>query len=316
MSDKLLSRRAGQSGFTLMELLVVLVIMGFLLGMIVPRLGSVADSAVDTVCDSNNKGVRYFTKLFLDEKGRLPANLTNLIVYDETASGWADDYTDDNASTVVAGKTVYMMNDGDPNNGADYFAEDFVERNGVTLYTINADEAKELKTLGISHVLNLKGENRPMERVAVEENLNVAMAGDLSNLAAFSASAFPAGNPFWFGRILLGVGEQSELVTGGFIQAAALCPGGIQQQDNVLYNHYVIVLPRLTATAELIAAGGGFGGTDGAFYAYADDETANGEEREFTLAAQEKWEFDFSCPEGHKWPDNDSDEWVVYATQQ
>jgi hypothetical protein len=29
--------------------------------------------------------------------------------------------------------------------------------------------------------------------------------------------------------------------------------------------------------------------------------------------AQEAWEFEFTCPEGHKWPDNDSDEWVYVA---
>lgn len=312
MSHQLYSRRAGQSGFTLMELLVVLVIMGFLLGMIVPRLGSVADSAVDTVCDSNNKGVRYFTKLFLDEKGRLPNGLTNLVVHDGT--NFVTDYDDDTTDRVGTAK---MKSDLDPSNGADFFAPDFIERNAVSLYTLTADEATELKKMGISYVLNLVGENRAMEKVTIAAGVPVAMAGE-NITSAFAAGNFPVGNPFWFGRILLGVGEQSELVTGGFIQAAALCPGGIQQKDNVTYNNYVIVLPRLEATVALMDASV-TEPADGVLYAQANAEgtttpAADGELREFTIEAQEKWEFDFSCPEGHKWPDNDNDTWTITAT--
>ncbi|WP_051445386.1 type II secretion system protein [Desulfocurvus vexinensis] len=306
MSDKLLSRRAGQSGFTLMELLVVLVIMGFLLGMIVPRLGSVADSAVDTVCDSNNKGVRYFTKLFLDENGRLPSNLTSLVVYNANASSWESDYTDD-----------LLMSNGDPDDGAEYFAEDFVTRCGVTLHQLSEAEATELRKMGIASVLYLQGENRGMEKVAVAEDVYVAMAGDVTAAAYADATddIFPEGNPFWFGRILMGVSDQSELVTKGFIQAAALCPGGIQQQDNVTYNNYVIVLPRLEAT--VAGLNSVFAGQT--FYALANDGTgapaSDGEIHEFSISSQEKWEFDFSCPEGHKWPDNDNDTWTIYTTQ-
>lgn len=307
MSDKLLSRRAGQSGFTLMELLVVLVIMGFLLGMVVPRLGSVADSAVDTVCDSNNKGVRYFTKLFLDEKGRLPSSLTSLVVYNANATSWETDYDG-----------TELMSDGDPSNEAEYFAEDFVIRNGITMHQLTSDEATELRKLGIASVLYLQGENRAMEKVTVATDVRVAMAGTIAT--SFDANNFPAGNPFWYGRILLGLGNESELVTGGYVQAAALCPGGLQQKDNVTYNNYVIVLPRLEATVEAL----GTWVEDATFTAQGAEGAATAigstsgltvdstlEEREFTIEAQEKWEFDFSCPEGHKWPDNDNDSWIV-----
>ncbi len=43
----------GQQGFTLLEILVVLTIMGFLIAMVAPRLAGISSSAVDTVCDSN-----------------------------------------------------------------------------------------------------------------------------------------------------------------------------------------------------------------------------------------------------------------------
>lgn len=309
MSHLLLSRRAGKAGFTLMELLVVLVIMGFLLGMIVPRLGGVADSAVDTVCDSNNKGVRYYTKSFLDAKGRLPNKLTNLVAYDLTSAAYVSNYDDDATEHSFSdNSTARMKSDFDAANGADLFAPDFVERNGVVLHTLDDDEAAELRSLGITTVLNLRGENRPMESYSVNGSMPVAMCGDY---AETTLGDFPPGNPFWFGRILLGIGETSELVSAGYIQAAALCPGGIQQQDNVSFNNYVLVLPRLEATVERMDASV----KDQTLYAVADGNTANGEVREFVVSAQEKWEFDFSCPEGHKWPDADNDEWLVQATQ-
>lgn len=307
MSKLLLSPRAGKAGFTLMELLVVLVIMGFLLGMIVPRLGGVADSAVDTVCDSNNKGVRYYTKVFLDGKGRLPNKLTNLVAYDLGSGAYVANYDDDATEYSFSdNSTVRMMSDFDASNGADLFAPDFIQRNGVVLHTLNDEEAKELRSLGITSVLNLRGQNRPMETTSVNASMPVAMCGDVTTT---NLTDFPPGNPFWFGRILLGVGETSELVTGGYIQAAALCPGGIQQQDNVSFNNYVLVAPRLAETVERMDASI----ADQTLYALADG-SANGEVREFTVSAQEKWEFDFSCPEGHKWPDADNDTWVVQAT--
>jgi hypothetical protein len=96
------------------------------------------------------------------------------------------------------------------------------------------------------------------------------------------------------------------------IQAAALCPGGVQNADNVTYNHYCIILPRLAATAETINTllGGSPSDADGYVLTFADSEdTSGGEELQVQITAQESWQFDFTCPEGHKWPDNDNDEW-------
>lgn len=294
-------RRTSQSGFTLMELLVVLVILGFLLGMVLPRLGSIADNAVDTVCDSNNKGIRYFTKLYLDEKGRYPNELINLV-----------DQTDVAATAAVALGVSDLTEDG-----ADSLHPDFATRTGYALHALTTAEVTALKAWGISTVRQYKGGStttpQSYEKESIVDGMMVATVGDMDTAALTSTNLETAieaveGNPFWFGRIMLGIGESSSLVTGGYIQAAALCPGGIQNADVVDYNNYVLILPRLEAS---FATGGPLEDVANAVVEITADDGSRVEE--FTLEAQEKWNFDMACPEGHKWPDNDNDTWEVTA---
>jgi prepilin-type N-terminal cleavage/methylation domain-containing protein len=315
-----------QGGFTLMELLMVIVILGFLLGMLVPRLASVTGDAIDNVCDSNNKGIRYFTKTFLDQKGHLPNDMINLV----------NEIADDTYS-------LPHIEDRNVDNGAETLAREFYMRNHPQLHTLTADEAEELiGDLGIATVRNLNdfdgsghdtldvpgttivaadqtaqtnsGDHRPYEQKTIDAGVAVAMVGDISvNPTSWTdsyADDYPKGNPNWFGRIILGVGKDCELVTSGMIQAAALCPGGVQNADNVVYNNYCIILPRLAATVEDNEPMGS-GVTSVTMVDAAD--TTSGEEMDIEWVAQEAWEFDFTCPEGHKWPDNDSDEWVYVA---
>ena len=307
-----------QQGFTLMELLVVVVILGFLIGMIAPRLAAIIDDTViDNICDTNNKGARYFTKIFYDKSGRLPNDMTNLV--------------------CRTGETTYQLpetEDGDP-SAPETLASEFVERNYPVLHVLNAAEASEIKALGISHVRNLNDtegsdgltlhtDARPLERVAISADLGVAMIGfgaadsssAISNpniatswvdsgVSGFDDDNYPCGNPYWAGRIMLGIGKNSSLVTEGYLQAAALCPGGIQNADNVTFNHYCIILPRLQATVDRLETGTA---TTYTFVNYED--MVNGEQITVELVGQEAWEFDATCPEGHKWPDNDNDYWV------
>jgi prepilin-type N-terminal cleavage/methylation domain-containing protein len=318
-----------QSGFTLMELLMVIVILGFLLGMLVPRLASVTGDAIDNVCDSNNKGIRYFTKTFLDQKGHLPNNMINLV------------------NLTDGGYALPNVEDRDVDNGAETLAREFYVRNHPQLHTLTADEAEELiSELGIATVRNLNDfdgsghltndvpgtavtaqaaqaaasgdDGRPLHPVTINTGIGVAMIGDIGTAptaatwASGSGTDYPMGNPNWYGRIILGVGKDCELVTSGMIQAAALCPGGVQNADNVTYNHYCIILPRLATTAGDIETllGGTPADANGYVLTFADSaDTTSGEEMEVQIAAQESWEFDFTCPEGHKWPDNDHDEW-------
>ncbi|GAB7079107.1 type II secretion system protein [Megalodesulfovibrio paquesii] len=320
------TRRKSELGFTLMELLVVLVILGFLLGMVLPRLGSITDSAVDTVCDSNNKGIRYFTKLYLDQKGRLPNNLTNLVHTDTTAA--ASTTTTTSGTETVDGIFIVAggMTESDPVEGTvGELHPDFVQRNGYGIRALQTGEAAELKTWGISTVRDYIGANeQPMaSNTLADGDLVASVGGAMPATAADITTGInsAAGNPFWYGRIMLGVSDVSSLVTEGFIQAAALCPGGIQNADTVKYNNYVLILPRTeayVAALEDIATGTSTAtrtvqeatDVDGDGVVETGEETANGRQETFDLTAQEKWNFDLSCPEGHKWPDNDNDYWI------
>jgi len=301
-------KKMGEKGFTLMELLIVIVILGFLIGMIAPRLSSIIDdSVIDNVCDSNNKGMRTYVNMFLQKKSRLPNDMINLV--------------NNNAGVY----TIPSTSNGDSTDGPESFAGDFVSRNDPTLYALSLGEVAEIKSsFGISHVRNLNQElkaadafDAPYERVELAAAVSVAMIGASETDTALGIPAnmddltddYPMGNPNWLGRIILGVGKHSELVTGGYIQAAALCPGGIQAADNVAYNNYCLILPRLDATLDIIGNVGA-GDLKGVELTFVDAEDANGETMVFTMEAQEAWQFEFTCPEGHKWPDNDNDNWV------
>lgn len=317
-----------RQGFTLMELLVVVVILGFLIGMLAPRLASIIDDQViDNICDTNNKGARQYLKVMWDKTGKLPNKAENLVIR-----------TGDDTYALPA------KSDGDAENGPEVFAEDFEDRNGLSIHYLVPAEVIELrKNYGITKVLNLNdvsgsaaslaGNAQALEEVSLNDDGTVSIEGSSGSsvlaVAMVGAGASSTsegllvdadavnnahGNPYWVGRIVLGLGSQNSLVTNGYVQNAALCPGGMQNEDNVTFNHYVVVVPRLAATVGRLAAGG-YAEDDEIKIAQAqeDDYTSaetSGVHTSFALSAQETWEFDASCPEGHKWPDNDHDYWV------
>jgi prepilin-type N-terminal cleavage/methylation domain-containing protein len=312
-------KKRKQQGFTLMELLIVIIILGFLLGMIMPRLSSiVSGDAIDNVCDTNNKGMRQYTNMMLQRSGHLPNGMTNLV--------------NCNASNITGTNAPLTIEDKDTSNGAEDLAAEFFERNAVGLVTLSEDEADQVKKeLGISYVYNLNSDSAnydPMQKMTIQEGAPVAMVGIgnyrnpdnateelplTSNITSWgdTTTVYPKGNPYWAGRIVLGIGNKCELVTEGYIQAAALCPGGIQNADNVSFNNYCLILPRLEATAD--ERQGDFGVTydeDDEPVEYTFEDTKDSGATEVMVwEAQEAWQFDFTCPEGHKWPDNDNDDW-------
>ncbi|WP_300672534.1 type II secretion system protein [Desulfoluna sp.] len=262
--------KKSQDGFTLLEILVVLTIMGFLIAMVAPRLAGISGGAVDTVCDSNQNRMVTYMSSFFEQTNRFPNKLTNLVIEDGIiAAGTAGKYQ------------IPMTSDQDPENGAEVLAAEFYERNHFHIHVLNDDEAKELKKMGIVKVFNLNdysGQNdagddftgdettndiandlvlaadrKPvMESVTVKEDLGVAMVGcgiADANFVATNKTERGWGEPEFIGRIVLGMGPECSLITSGIIGNAAHCPGGIQNTDNCTYNDYSLVLPRLEATA-------------------------------------------------------------------
>lgn len=367
--------KRNQKGFTLLELMFVLMIMGFFIAMMVPRLGSILGTAVDNTCDTNNKDARYWLSCFKQEKGRLPAGLINIVSTNDAAA--------------VGGEGLPSFDDQDPANGAEVLAFEFVDRNKPYRHVLSADEATELRSMGLSSVVMLNdyaadtppaAAGQPMMKSTIVGGRAVMMIGagndgtnwatgatGSTNYAGYvDSSAFHRtgeaitehtipysaghGNPYFIYRIAFGIGPDSELVTEGFVQRAALCPGGIQNADNVTYNYYSIIMPRLQSTIDSLGAteprliAVGDAASAGAFtagqqkywnlgYDSADDvpaanwgtananaATASGgtwnanTPQQFAgngHGAQEPWEFDATCPEGHKWPDNEEEMWAV-----
>jgi len=320
-----LRRNNKQSGFTLMELLIVIAVLGLLLGMLIPRLGGVTDDTVDTVCDTNNKGIRYFVQNYYNKYGSMPNGLTNLV---DATAGF-------DAAVLPKGE--------DPDTGgAEAIASEFWTRNWPGLYELNADEVAELKDMGLTSVYAMIGDNRPMEKRTITAGDGVMMMGISHDGSAYAYTAETAtqndgdstadetlnsgnlgiGNPFWLGRIMMAVNDQCDLVKKGMIQASALCPGAVLAKENFSVKEYVIVLPRLAATVEAVAGTmDGATHTAGGIATLEPDETltfrdasaaddTSGRNVSFEFSAQAGWEFDMSCPEGHKWPDNDEELWV------
>jgi prepilin-type N-terminal cleavage/methylation domain-containing protein len=328
-----------QKGFTLLEILVVLTIMGFLIAMVAPRLAGISGSAVDTVCDSNQNRMVTYMSTYYEQTNGYPNKLTNLVMQDSGAAAAAD-------------YQIPVVSDQDPENGAEVFANELYSRNHFYIHYLDADEAAELKDMGIITVFNLNDYSQIVDAVAnpanylndvphaavgTQEasmdpvtpvlNVGVAMVGVGYNGAAWASAAEERGwgEPANFGRIVLGMGTECGLITSGIISNAAHCPGGIQNDDNVTYNDYILLLPRLEATAArmdgvvplgTIAAPAALG-----CVAYDDDPTpaydyvANADNyrvRTFDITeAQEGWQFATMCPEGHMYPADDEEFWGV-----
>jgi len=329
---KIRKKANNQQGFTLLEILVVLTIMGFLIAMVAPRLASVGNDAVDTVCDTNqNRTVTYLSTYFQQSNGSLPNNLTNLVSAD-TSNG-----------------NIYApeISDGDPDDGnKGVLANEFGLRNNLSAHTLNAAEAAELAGLGIENLFNLndpedaRTDDPFMAPVTVGAGTVVAMVGMGSNstsadlaltsgnqieddASATSIEEHGWGEPAWLGRIVLGIGPESALITDGIISNAAHCPGGLQNDDNCSYNDYNVVVPRLGATVDRLPTAGIFNSnatTQAVAYMEGDLDTTTAYDlgnnddklmiRTVRLTAQEGWQYLTQCPEGHVYPES-HDFWAI-----
>jgi prepilin-type N-terminal cleavage/methylation domain-containing protein len=356
LKEKLQKKFKSDEGFTLLEILVVLVIMGFLIAMVAPRLAGVSGSAVDTVCDSNQSRMTTMMSAWFEQTNRFPSKMTNLV---EQIGG-----------TVGTDATYQIpaVSDDDSENGPETLASEFMGRNHFRIHYLNEDEALELRNMGIVEVLNLNAYDAynddgsdykaPIEEYDPAVNNDVTPAATVTKAPTMDQVSVPTdglgfavamvgmgaedntddptfdvhtderdwGEPDWFGRFVLGFGPENALVTSGLIANAAHCPGGIQNSDNVTYNDYNLVLPRLEATAARMEGGtfpAGFTAPLDALGAVAYDEypgdgyviADNGENlkvRTFDIgSAQERWQYATQCPEGHMFPADDEEFWGI-----
>jgi len=269
-----------QKGFTLLEILVVLTIMGFLIAMVAPRLADISGSATATVCDSSKYRIKTYMSSFYEQYNRYPNMLTNFVMTDGTG-----------ANTNAAGYQIPYCSNDDPDDGPEVLAYGHNKMYKFMIHRLNVAEASELINMGITTVLNLNdyaadadgldglaadGRDGGVWRVSnwaditaiaakmpsnqicdIEAGVGVAMCGCGIDFAGTGLTYVKAERGWAeediFARMIFGLGPESELVTSGIVNNAAHCPGSIQNADNFTCGIYYLILPRLEATADRLA---------------------------------------------------------------
>ncbi len=281
--------KIGASGFTLLEILVVLTIMGFLIAMVAPRLAGLSNDAAGTVCDTNKGRGRDYVAGFYEKFNRYPNKLTNVVITDGT-----------DADAANNSYQIPPCADEDPDNGAEVIRFQQSTAFRPVIHRLNAAEAQELIDMGITKLVNLNdysgldddgsgGYNAATGRsssgigrlsnwvglnavttpapqrdiVKVQEGLGVAMSGVGAPGYSIDDFTFVQSERNWgmdetFGRILLTIGPDSELLQKGMITKAGNSPGGQLNSDLFTFSEYWVILPRLEATSERLRADGTF----------------------------------------------------------
>lgn len=320
-------------GFTLLELIVVVAIMGFLVAMVAPRFIGVVDAAKEPVRDSNLSRLMTAMETYYNKEGMFPANMRTLAI--ATGAGGAG------AWIATGGEHLWRdtpelrnsyMADRDAEDGKELLSSRTARANmALHTHVLDRDEASELRRMGITHISPYKqigtGADRqfvPGDKREVRTGVQVLMVG---SGAAGSAGADTIGaglivpgndyakfsEPDIMYRIVLGIGEESSLVTKGYMGSLGQCPGSTQR-DLKSYNAPLVVLPRLAATVNRL-----------------DDATAPTEvmmqardENEVLIGGmtrvvkidepQENWAFGVATPSGFYWPEGEHKTgWKVVA---
>ncbi|WP_158269834.1 type II secretion system protein [Desulfonatronum sp. SC1] len=311
-----------QSGFTLLEVLIVIGIMGLIAAMVSPRFGGIRDAAGVVIRDNNQQRMTAAVASYWEDHEVFPSGLVNLVYED----GGPDEY-DRSARYKMPTHEGNLVHEGKVT-----FDEDFFTRLNLRVHILNEDEARELRRMGIMTLYNLNSydyhgvdegvvtpivegdrEDR-MRQVGrgvndddprIRADLGVLMVGlgwDTSvgpaswiGPATTEASIRTTGwtHPDSIGRIILGLGPETELINKDIISSAGLCPDGLRN-DRTTWNHYSLLLPRLQATVDRMNATSSLD-----HLKMITARPANGPVREFNLlTVQPRYRFNIYSPSG------------------
>ncbi|MCK5305979.1 MAG: type II secretion system protein [Candidatus Omnitrophica bacterium] len=315
-------RKKAQAGFTLLEILVVLMIMGFLLAMVAPKLLGVFQDSEDTICDTNIKDSKKYVSLFEIQYSKLPDKMM-APAYLDTAGAWYGP-TEENVAA----------------DGNEVFTAAILERLRLAKHVLNQNEIDEIvNDLGIREVVVL---NNPDDIQAVAKNdiygaalpatgttedsqfklvtlgsiatatLPMIGGGDAvgggagwANNTDWDAVGENIADPEWAYRLILGIGPDSELMHR-IIAAEGTCPSFERvAADDTMWGWYVVVLPRLQATVDSLTAVPGTVLENVTCWADSADVTSQRKTFDLTSVDEEykRASFDIFCPEGHRYPE-------------
>ncbi|MEA4882891.1 MAG: prepilin-type N-terminal cleavage/methylation domain-containing protein [Clostridia bacterium] len=100
-----------EKGFTLMELMIVIVIIGVLAAVGVPAYKGMTDKAREAACDANLRTVQTAVSMYYAEYGEYPANLLPATLADRDGNPYIENI--DSLTTCPADKTtVYTLAGG------------------------------------------------------------------------------------------------------------------------------------------------------------------------------------------------------------
>ena len=350
------------SGFTLIEILVVLVIMGFLVAMVAPKLAGIVDSSVSATDDSNQQRLNTALDAYINQNNSLPGGLTTLIKY----------HTD---ATVIGNAAIPAGDDGDQST-KEFLSSELVERMKPKLHYLTTEEADELTNMGLKGVMLMArvadaaalslttgdaDEDNYLElekRTNVQAGLPVFMigVGDEDGDGVIAASEFATGNSITvdadaavtetsgtatslytdaatgniqgaiaatsgfvrfdearnIGRIVMGVSNKGPLVQNGMLKESGTSPRSLQRANHYMWGNYLIVLPRLKSTMDLLDDIDGDGQKGSVQVVLLDAETGTTATGVKILSrspnkgfgkfqAQDVTMFTTASPEGHSW---------------
>ena len=258
-------------GFTLLEILVVLTILGFVMAMAAPRFAGIAGQASDTAGRMNEARLIKYITAFQQDYGSYPAGLINLVSTDR-----------------VSGQFLKPeVSDQDPDNGMEVLSYSADQRCRFRVHYLDAAEAAELRDMGIVHVYNLNSKydssvanpSPVMEKVGAGTAVLMIGGGDTNNNGVIEASETDTDEPGWGENdlnfcMIFGLGPESDLIKKGYIANGSTCPHWFSDPRNFDYAWYSLVLPRLSATSARLEADQPLG-ADGLFTSYALETDAS-----------------------------------------
>lgn len=236
-------------GFTLLELLVVLTVLGFVAAMTAPRLAGVTAQGLRTTTEMNMAGLIDFLTMDLQRDGKYPFGMINIVSVDST--------------TGLYHKP--MVSDQDPDNAPEVLGFAMDRRHRFRLHYLNEAEAAELRGLGVVHVYNYNsphdrnvavlGGSPQMQPVAAGVAVLMTGGGDADNNGVIDPAEVAAEEanrayPDQLFRIVLGLGQETSLIRDGLVFNAPTCAESGMRPINYVWQYYSLLLPRLAATAQ------------------------------------------------------------------